>query len=188
MLKTWDPHLALDLRATIKKCCTRNRWRGLNLQKRMCGSRCLISDQWFVERSHKIKGAEEVMRKRMCGRRKSENDSLKITSTVIDRSKKIDGAERLVEPVLQNHNYGNRSSETLICCRKWQLQKNPKGEDVLQKLMITQPLDFLSVIRHQTVWSVMEMDRQAYEQVKGLRTEKYKRMCVMNGWLRSLQI
>ena len=33
----------------------------------------------------------------------------------------------------------------------------------------------------------MEMDRYAYKQVKGLSTYMYKRMCMMNGWLRSLQ-
>ena len=34
----------------------------------------------------------------------------------------------------------------------------------------------------------MEMDHQAYEQVKGLRTYMYKMMCMMNGWVCSLQI
>ena len=72
MLKTQDPHPALDLISMIGKCCTRNRRCRLNLQKRMCGSKCLISDQWLVERLYEIDDAEQFMRKWMCGRRKAK--------------------------------------------------------------------------------------------------------------------
>ena len=64
--KTWDPQSASDLTSTIRKWCTRNQRCERSLQKRMCGSRCLLSpilDQRPVERPHKIDYAKEVPRK-----------------------------------------------------------------------------------------------------------------------------